>query len=713
MNDFWQIIKDKIDKNIFPYRNFKNNKNSIEFRFDDTFKYKYVVGINDKQINYVALSIEDQPIEITKDEIFDGKRISDIFKYYIESIYQNKESYERMLLLGVDYGKIRKDYIFKTTTTKKKQYQIIVESDFHYIPNDTEKSINFFLTELYEIYNFSNKIFKNIIIAHQHGTKFLTNLYSIGLISRIQLNEYNSYKQFPEGFTLDLTYPKGHIKEGEPLRKICIIGQSGTGKTNLLQLIKEKITVFETKKDDKDLDKEATLYYGLNNYKIKFEENINFGDEIYEDLYFTNISAETVIKIAQDENNTNNSRLIYFPAEIINQIKNLNIDNDTITYNETTKIIDFSIEETTQAWRLIKKDILEYRELERAERFKLSNLILKSNEFDLVNNAYKIKDDFNKWKVENPSPVEKLAECLDPLLNRFNLKIKIDIDSPKDDDIKFLKIETEQGLELGNLEEMLSTGTKQLILSAMPLYKLKPKNAIILIDEPERSLYPDIQTEIIKFYTDFDTTKTCQFFFATHSPIIASCFEPWEIIELRYNTTCVLDEGFYQSNHLPYEILDKTLQMDYSQKYPLIKEYGIPDEVREQLAALQDIEFQNKAEFLIAVKELLEETDFQKYKKRIVKASGYGTVYQELWYNGERHVDNYTKFPEYLRWDSILTDIYGLQTDGSIERKEKLQEFSEIGLELQNLKDKEKDAPKKKELWEKYKKIAQLLKWRT
>ena len=44
------------------------------------------------------------------------------------------------------------------------------------------------------------------------------------------------YHQF-EDFHLNLTYPQGHEKAGQPLDKVCIIGQSGTGKTSLLELI--------------------------------------------------------------------------------------------------------------------------------------------------------------------------------------------------------------------------------------------------------------------------------------------------------------------------------------------------------------------------------------------------------------------------------------------------------------------------------------------
>ena len=108
---------------------------------------------------------------------------------------------------------------------------------------------------------------------------------------------------------------------------------------------------------------------------------------------------------------------------------------------------------------------------------------------------------------------------------------------------------------------------------ANTIYKLYTTNTVILIDEPERYLYPDIQNEIIDYYTNL-APKT-QFFFATHSPIIASSFEPWEIIELKFD-----------------------------------------------------------------------------YKK--------GIVFQEKYYEGERHIDNYFINPQYLRWDSILTKVFDI-----------------------------------------------------
>ena len=53
-------------------------------------------------------------------------------------------------------------------------------------------------------------------------------------LTNLTLKGYNQFKDVQ----IDLTYPDGHSKEGEPLDKVCIIGQSGSGKTSLLRLIK-------------------------------------------------------------------------------------------------------------------------------------------------------------------------------------------------------------------------------------------------------------------------------------------------------------------------------------------------------------------------------------------------------------------------------------------------------------------------------------------
>ena len=55
-------------------------------------------------------------------------------------------------------------------------------------------------------------------------------------VTKIELKDYLNFKTES---SIDLTYPSTHLtKAGKPLDKVCFIGQSGTGKTTILNLIK-------------------------------------------------------------------------------------------------------------------------------------------------------------------------------------------------------------------------------------------------------------------------------------------------------------------------------------------------------------------------------------------------------------------------------------------------------------------------------------------
>jgi len=83
----------------------------------------------------------------------------------------------------------------------------------------------------------------------------------------------------------------------------------------------------------------------------------------------------------------------------------------------------------------------------------------------------------------------------------------------------------------------LSSGIRHLIfrlgyLTAL-FYKKHIKYAVVLIDEPESSIFPNLLYDLIEVYTRI--APNTQFFFATHSPIIAAQFHPDERIILEFN----------------------------------------------------------------------------------------------------------------------------------------------------------------------------------
>lgn len=379
-------------------------------------------------------------------------------------------------------------------------------------------------------------------------------------VSKITIKDFHQFKEL----SLDLTYPKGHKNEGKPLSKICFIGQSGTGKTSLLELIPKFLYQYNThlihksgllsvgekinfdiefglnneysanieyvikdkvEKDGVEIKKVLTRAWGdykLNGQQISFEEIVKF------------YTTEWLDKIA--------TKLIYFPANLNYEIE---VNQENTLKNRA--IIDFSKENVSTVWNYILERIQLYQEQELQFRQEISKTIEQDSiNINVIKKAVKKLED---WKKKQFNPIIDIADnCLNKLLSPFNLKVKTELDIKIKDDIGFIKIEDFFGNEIPH--GLWSTGTKQVVLSALPLYLLKPKHTIILFDEPERSLYPDLQRFIIDYYSSL--TDDCQFFYSTHSPVIASSFEPWEIVELKFDKKGnIYRELYYEGkNHI-------------------------------------------------------------------------------------------------------------------------------------------------------------------
>lgn len=447
-------------------------------------------------------------------------------------------------------------------------------------------------------------------------------------LTELHIKDYNQF----EDFKLDLTYPKGHPKAGQALDKVCFIGQSGTGKTSLIELLIESV-LLTAKLSNYTFHKQQNNAYSINltknnrrlysthklslrynnSIELSLEQNENYekqdsneNDEIPFFIKFDNVTPD-ILEFFQ-----NTFNIIGFPCDSNSYVENISRD--------FLKIFPIALTEDSNlktTWALINKSIIEDRELEIKKSLEISKALQNPK---LTNeDILKVREEFFNWRKNSPNPIVDLAEnFLDKILNRFNLKVKTELDFERKEDIETIKIQTRQGEDIPF--EGLSTGTKQVILTALPLYGLKPEKAIILFDEPERSLYPDIQKEIVDFYTSM--AKDSQFFFATHSPLIASSFEPWEIVELKFNEK--------------------------------------------------------------------------------------GKVYQEKYYEGEKHVDNYTINPQYLTWTGILQKVFDLEQESNPLRDRQLIELATLESKL---KHNSLSLEKKKETFEKYQKLATLLNW--
>jgi energy-coupling factor transporter ATP-binding protein EcfA2 len=433
-------------------------------------------------------------------------------------------------------------------------------------------------------------------------------------IGSIDLVEYNQFRSL----YLDLSYPAGHEKEGLPLDKICFIGQSGTGKSSLLNFINYYIRSYSSNEKLADLSKGKILIKILFDdyiYELAPNEIVHAypSKDIHRDI--RKVDFDKMYGVISDFYNLSESvRLVHFPPD-------MRFAPNSVKANEKKGfLLDFRTDDIYEVWSIILKSIQKFQEKDLMLSSQIGNIAAEN-----IPNIEKLQEKVNELKAlrdSNANPLIQLAEqCLDPLLEKFNLRVKTQLDFKTKEDIGFIKIENKNGVEVPN--GLLSTGTQQILLTALPLFLAKPKEAIILFDEPERSLYPDMQQLVIDYYSKL--APDSQFFYATHSPIIASCFEPWEIVELKF-------------------------------------------------------------------------------------VGGY--VVQELYYEGERHVDNYKFNPKLMTYDLMLSKVFDLKETANEERSQKITELLTMKKRLELMKSKdETNTEKFKQMYAEYKSLGEKLFW--
>lgn len=336
-----------------------------------------------------------------------------------------------------------------------------------------------------------------------------------------------------ENLTFDFTYQSGP-KKGQPLDKICFIGQSATGKTSLLELIYEQVfgsmnvelidgkTLAGFRNEYKKLNGEIEILFGENVFIHKNEE-VHYNDRKYLNVGSGGVVTPLIY-------NNDKKSIFYFKANLISD-KNIDIftknpvdlfekysvqtsiNLDILLGHQQIELTNlFNDEVDPKMWLFLLQEILQYR---KKFNQKMSELIHKG----LLANPNKLSVEFKKWEKDNPNKLVEFAENFNPILERLNLEVDI-IDTEYSIPIK--NKNTDEIIPIQNT----STGTKGLLLSFLPLYKLDTKDSIIIIDEPERSLYPDMQMELIQYYRNF--APDAQFIVATHSPFVAASFEPEE-----------------------------------------------------------------------------------------------------------------------------------------------------------------------------------------
>lgn len=384
-------------------------------------------------------------------------------------------------------------------------------------------------------------------------------------IKKLKIDSYLHLKDLE----FDFTYPEGHKRVGEPLEKICFIGQSATGKTQILNLIRSMIkNVLELEIVGNSLSYRFDKIYINGTSKIEFEDENKFYifDQNSLDIY--DFEGNTIKKLKFNDRASgtvenigiNRRDIIFnFSSDIISKhnLELFNISPNNVerkTFNETFKNInDFNSEyDSNHIISLLRHNI----EHKNNYAHKVRNLFEKG----LGQDMKALSREMDLWNLKNPNPIKEISKRLGKLFDKLFIEID-DIDVERT--IAFRDKRTQNSIPL----DSLSTGTKSLLLYLIPLFLSKPFNSILLVDEPERSLFPDIQMEIVENIKNL--TKDSQLFVATHSPFIAASFEPEERFIFSFDEygNVKLSRGISPVGDDPNDLLKNDFGINYINKY--------------------------------------------------------------------------------------------------------------------------------------------------
>ncbi|MDP5200807.1 AAA family ATPase [Flavobacterium sp. DG2-3] len=405
-------------------------------------------------------------------------------------------------------------------------------------------------------------------------------------ISKLHIDSFRHL----ENLEFDFTYQSGERK-GEPLDKICFIGQSATGKTSLLELINKDINgFFKTELDDvgdiwirshkfdsnfKLINNNQSFEYD-NGVISKNDKSLSFSKKSASFIQYLFEKTDRIFHITSDILSNQNIKL--FEEEtvlLIERFKTLSKEREL--ENEYSRLtFDHQVEE--EVWISLLKQNVKYLQ----DFLQFATELINSGSV-LDNSSQKKVDD---WKSKNSNPLTDFSEKFDVILN----KVQLEVDLVNTKNIIPLKHKiTGENIPIKNI----STGTKQLLLTAFPLFKLETNNSIILIDEPERSLYPDMQMDLMDYYKNL--APEAQFIVSTHSPFIAASFEPDERFILYFDEEgkVAVRRGTSPIGDDPNDMLYNDFGIDYINKYGK-KVYNEYLEKRRQLLFEENEEVKKK-----------------------------------------------------------------------------------------------------------------------
>ena len=403
------------------------------------------------------------------------------------------------------------------------------------------------------------------------------------------------FQQFQDTF-LDFTHPE----TGEPLDKICLIGKNGTGKSTVLNIISLALA---GNVEGKNFEK----FHGIVLIKIKDKNKhsyiVNFGskDSKVENIYFSKSDIENYTffkRIVKSKGsrpelshiitsflaginkyigieleskysfkNNNDDLFLKVPCETgtneyfdINDVPKTDLNSALPLFSNRVAFNEISFSTIVEFWTLLIYNIKK-RDNDQATFENLPENLNKTKR--------QLIEEFDQ---RNPKILTKIGELWNRILDHTGLEFDVEGASNPiqlTDNLKaYIKVKaTGERIQYNQL----STGIRNFIFRLGHIYSLyfnrEIKRGFLLVDEPENSLFPDFLYDLIDIYREITLDKNgennTQSFFATHNPIIAAQFEPYERIILEWNAegTVVAHKGVAPLGDDPNDLLKKDFEV--------------------------------------------------------------------------------------------------------------------------------------------------------
>jgi predicted ATPase len=416
-------------------------------------------------------------------------------------------------------------------------------------------------------------------------------------IAKIRIKDFQQFKDIE----LDFTHPE----TGEPLDKVCFIGSNGTGKSTLLgfilnfynyigELKPNSITpIMSPFKVNAEIEikfkHENQYFYLIHLYKrgaYCFTENdlVGYSKNSNLDLFDENKLSDFITQANSSRYKTNTGTYIKISNRFTEDITKIQLKyNDIVIYapsesaeNKYIQINDVPATTLNESLKLITNfpisHIVSSEKIEDFWKILIANIKKRENERQEFENASDNIDKSKRQLIEefdtiHPKIMDKLSEIWNKILEKANLELDTEgVRNPIQlTDNLYAYIRTKDTKERVDYNR-LSTGIRNFIFKIGHIYSLyfnrEIERGFLLVDEPENSLYPDFLFDLMEIYDEIVKDKNgknnTQMFFATHNPIVAAQFEPYERIILAWDETggVKAHKGIVPAGDDPNDILE-------------------------------------------------------------------------------------------------------------------------------------------------------------